>query len=250
MSFRRQPPFPYMTHAVHGPASPRPVPFGRRVTVQPWERAVLLRDGAVVGELGPGSHRRWQRRCEVAVVDVRPRLLEVPTQEVPTADGVPVKVTATARVVVRGPLAYVTAAQRPEDEVYLAVQVALREVVSTTSVESLVDARAALPAALLAAVRVPEGLGVEVEHVELKDLVLPADLRRAQAQVLVARAQAKADLERARGETAALRTLANAARLAAEQPTLLQLRLLQELGSSSGNSVVLGADAVSVNRTT
>jgi hypothetical protein len=49
-----------------------------------------------------------------------------------------------------------------------------------------------------------------------------------------------AALEKARGETAALRNLANAAQLVERNPYLLQLRLLQVLGQQPGNTVVLG----------
>lgn len=49
-----------------------------------------------------------------------------------------------------------------------------------------------------------------------------------------------AALERARGETAALRHLANAARMVEGNPALLQLRLIQAVGDGSGNTVVLG----------
>jgi hypothetical protein len=59
--------------------------------------------------------------------------------------------------------------------------------------------------------------------------------------VLAARKEGEAALERARSETAALRGLANAGRTLADNPGLLQLRILQELGASSGNTVVFGA---------
>lgn len=57
---------------------------------------------------------------------------------------------------------------------------------------------------------------------------------------LYLRAQGVAALERARGETAALRGLVNAAMLAAENPALLQLRLLEQLGTSAGHTVIIG----------
>lgn len=75
----------------------------------------------------------------------------------------------------------------------------------------------------------------------IKDIILSGELKRAQAEVLVARAQGLAALERARGETAALRSLVNAARMAAGNPALLQLRLIQQLGTSAGHAVIIGA---------
>jgi len=89
-------------------------------------------------------------------------------------------------------------------------------------------------------VRGVDQFGLAVEQLEIKDVILPGELKKAQAQVLVARAQGLAALERARGETAALRSLANAARLAADNPSLVQLRLLQQLEMSAGHTVVIG----------
>jgi len=60
-----------------------------------------------------------------------------------------------------------------------------------------------------------------------------------------ARQEGLAALERARGETAALRSLANAAHLIERNPALMQLRLLQAVGQNSGNTVVLGVPAQS-----
>ena len=49
-----------------------------------------------------------------------------------------------------------------------------------------------------------------------------------------------AALEKARGETAALRHLANAAQMIDRNPNLMQLRILQAFGQQSGNTLVLG----------
>jgi len=55
-----------------------------------------------------------------------------------------------------------------------------------------------------------------------------------------ARKEGEAALERARGETAALRSLANAARMLQDNPQLMQLRMLQAMGESAGNTLVVG----------
>jgi regulator of protease activity HflC (stomatin/prohibitin superfamily) len=222
-----------------------PVRVGRRVVVHQWQRAVLFRRGALVEVLEPGAHRRWQRGYALRTVDVRPWVLTVPTQEVPTADGVTVKVTVVGRVRVDDPTAFVIATQDATAAVYLAAQIAVREVIARTTVDELLAGRGDA-AQLTAALRGVEDTGLAVESLEVKDIVLPSELKRAQAEVLLARAEGHAALERARGETAALRSLANAARLAADNPALLQLRLLQQLGDSTGHTVVLGASPLSL----
>ncbi len=69
--------------------------------------------------------------------------------------------------------------------------------------------------------------------------MVPGDLKRVFAGVVAARKEGEAGLERVRGETAALRNLANAGRMVEDNPGLLQLRMLQQLGGSSGNTVML-----------
>ena len=222
------------------PYATMPVKRGRRFVLAQWERGVLFRDGTLAAVLDPGAHRRWGRGFTLRRVDVRPWILQVPAQEVPTADGLTVKVSIVAKAQVVDPAAFVTASQDATAALYLNVQIATREVVAATSVEQLVAARAELGDALTDAVRGLGEVGVAIERVELKDLVLPAELRKAQAEVLVARAQGLAALERARGETAALRNLANAAGLLRDNPALLQLRLVQQLAATSGHTVVIG----------
>jgi regulator of protease activity HflC (stomatin/prohibitin superfamily) len=223
-----------------GPAS-RVVQPGRWVTVNEWEQALLFRHGRLETVLGPGRHRRWGRGFTLHSVDARPWVLFVPTQEVPTADGATVKVTVAGQARVTDAAAYLTGTRNAEQSLYLAVQVAVREVLATTSIEDLLASRGAMGARLLAAVRGADPLGISIEQLEIKDIILSAELKKAQAEVLVARAHGQAALERARGETAALRSLANAARLAAENPTLVQLRLLQQLEACTGHTVVIGA---------
>ena len=70
--------------------------------------------------------------------------------------------------------------------------------------------------------------------------MFPGKLKDIFAQVVNARKEGLAALEKARGETASLRNLANAAKMIESNPNLMQLRLLQALGESSGNTLVLG----------
>jgi regulator of protease activity HflC (stomatin/prohibitin superfamily) len=222
-----------------GPVS-RPLHPGRWVTVSQWEQALLFRHGRLDTVLGPGRHRRWRRGFTVNPIDTRPWVLVVPTQEVPTADGATVKITVAGQARIADPVAYVTASRSAEQSLYLAVQVALREQLAATTIEDLLASRGDVGSRLAGAVRGVGTLGITIDQLEIKDIIPSSDLKKAQAEVLVARAQGLAALERARGETAALRSLANAARLAADNPSLVHLRLLQQLEASTGHTVVIG----------
>jgi hypothetical protein len=116
--------------------------------------------------------------------------------------------------------------------------------VSAEPIEALLEKRPQLGALLTAQVREPARLlGLELVQADVRDLTLPGELKKLFAQVTKARQEGLAALERARGETAALRNLANAARLVHDNPALMQLRMLQVVGEQSGNTVVLGMPA-------
>lgn len=119
---------------------------------------------------------------------------------------------------------------------YLHMQLALREAVSALKADELMAQRQSLGLSLLESGQTKvTSLGLSVSAVNVKDLTFPGELKKIFAQVVKAQKEGLAALERARGETAALRNLANAARLVEGNPALLQLRLLQSLGDAGGN---------------
>jgi regulator of protease activity HflC (stomatin/prohibitin superfamily) len=210
-----------------------------RVVVREWERVLVYRDGRFEQELGPGRHRLARRRRRQVLVVVRPRLFVVPGQEVLTADGLSVRVSLTVASRVTDPRTWHEAVEDADGFVYAALQIALREAVSARTLEELLAARGAVPDDVRDRVAgAAEAVGVVIESLALRDVMVPAELRRAAAEVATARAQGQAALERARSEVAATRALANAARIVADQPALLQLRTLQAV-EAGGATVVL-----------
>jgi regulator of protease activity HflC (stomatin/prohibitin superfamily) len=210
-----------------------------KVVVQEWERVLAYRDGRFEELLGPGRHRRRRMRRRLVRVQVRPRLLVVPAQEVLTSDGLSVKVSLSAVVRTADPRRWHEAVEDADGFVYAALQIGLREAVSGRTLDELLGARDSLGVDVRTRVQgAAEAVGVAVESLALRDVMVPAELRRAAAEVATARAQGQAVLERARSEVAATRALANAARMIAEQPALLQLRTLQAV-EAGGATVVL-----------
>ncbi|ETK32056.1 hypothetical protein MPTA5024_31740 [Microbispora sp. ATCC PTA-5024] len=198
------------------------------MTVMEWQRVLAYVDGRFDRVLAPGRHRYRERRTRLVTVDVRPSLLTVSGQEVITADGVTVRASLTALWRVDDPVAYTTGAEHPQALLYAAVQDALRDRVAAVTLDDALQSRAALSDGLAEAVRTAvSGLGIVVNEVRVRDLMLPGELRRAAMDAVVARERGKAALEEARAEAAALRSLANTARLLEEHPALLRLRTLQ-----------------------
>lgn len=214
--------------------------FVRVVTVHDYERGLHYRRGRFAGLVDPGSHFTLRPFVDIRVIDGRPAFMTVEGQEVLTSDGVSLKVSLAARYVVVDPVAAVTGDQAFGRALYLELQLGLRDVVAASTIDELLAARAKVGPAVLERVGSSVArLGVELLAVEVRDLMVPGELKRLFAGVVAARKEGEAALERVRGETAALRNLANAGRLVEDNPGLLQLRVLQEIGGSSGNTVNL-----------
>jgi regulator of protease activity HflC (stomatin/prohibitin superfamily) len=218
-----------------------------KVTVQSHERVLVYRDGVFEGLLEPGRHKlrkAWRVRRES--VDVRLRQLTVSGQEIFTADGVTVRVTAVVRWQVGDPRAFAEYAEAPVDVLHVALQFAVREAISRRELDELLrpEARAAASVELVEPVRAEAAdLGIAVHDAAIRDLALVGELRAALAETALERQRGRAALERARGEAAALRSLANSAKLLDDHPALAALRMIQT-AADAGATVVLTPDGL------
>lgn len=217
-----------------------------------WRRAFLVPEGYAgllyhkgkfVEVLRAGRHIRWGRHYTVEAQDLRKASLLVAGQDVLTADNVGLKLSLLVTYQIADPVKAAHETQNWQGDLYNFAQLALRAVVGGVAVEALLGQRLDIGAQLLARVQ-PEAakIGINVLAVEVKDVMFPADLKRAFAEVLKAKQEGQAALERARGESASLRNLANAARVLDGNPALMNLRLMQSLSTAqnAGNTLVFG----------
>lgn len=216
----------------------------RRVFLVPEGYAGLLyQKGKFAEVLRTGEHIRWGRKFTLGVNDLRKTSVLVAGQEVLSADNVGLKASLIVTYQVVDPAKAVHETQNWHGDLYNTAQVALRAVAAGATIEALLGQRLDLGAQLLARVKVDaEKIGLSVLAVEIRDVTLPNDLKRAFADVLKAKQEGQAALERARGESASLRNLANAARVLEGNPALMNLRLMQSLAAAqnAGNTLVVG----------
>ena len=134
-------------------------------------------------------------------------------------------------------------ARSPETTLHTATQIALRDVVGSQGVDSILERQAELSQQLTELVRpVGEQIGIEVQSLVVRDLMLNGDLKRAYQASLVAKQESLAELEKARGEAAALRMMANGARVFEKNQALLQLPALEIVGEAgSSNQLIIGS---------
>lgn len=211
------------------------------VTVRDYQRGLHYRQGRLVGLLSTGTHFAIRPITEIQLLDARPTLLTVPGQEILTSDGVALKISLTAHYVVADPVAALTNDQSWLAALYAALHAGLRDAIARRTADDILAARGGIGPAIAESVASEIArIGVELLGVDVRDVMVPGELKRAFAGIVAARREGEAAIERARGEQAALRSLANAGRLLDGNPGLLQLRILQELGASSGNTIMLG----------
>lgn len=217
--------------------------YVHEVIVWEHEFVLLFRDGRFMEELSAGKHqligrgfdvRRFDRRCHDGVIQ---------GQEFLTADKAPVKVSGIVRYRIIDPRKHLGAAVDPFSTLYCAVQIALRDVIGAVTVEDVLEHKSEFGGQLQEIVApVAELLGYELASVQVRDLMVSGDLKRVFTQVMTAKQEALAELERARGEAAAIRVMGNAARVYEKNPALIQLQFLKALegGAGMNNQLIMG----------
>lgn len=119
------------------PLSWRPS-FPRSPIPLPGHVVLRSRDGEVTALSRPGFALPTDRFVQV---DQRRRQLSFAPQRIPTAEGQDVTLTFVLTVRVSDPVAFLTAADEPDREVYLAAQIALRELVATKPLAEFIGQR-------------------------------------------------------------------------------------------------------------
>lgn len=213
----------------------------------PAEHAgVLFLDGRYVETLGPGRYAFWKNRAVVKImrVDRREQVLEVPGQEVLTADRVTLRLTAVGAFRAVDAVRAVTATEDAKQALYREVQLAVRAAVGTRTLDALLADKEALAQDLAEAVKAKAaGFGLELIALGVRDVILPGEMKELLNKVIEARTAAEAAVITRREESAALRHQANAAKLLAENPILVKMRELEaveRIAAAGKLNVVLG----------
>ncbi|ANE05171.1 slipin family protein [Corynebacterium crudilactis] len=216
---------------------------GQAVPVAEWQssavRSPVPQVGFTVlrqrdGEISRLKGREFSRLGDqFRQVDLRRRLIQIHPQSIPTADAMSVTITLALTASTLDPVKFIADSQNPEEEIYLAAQIALREMVVAMPLEDFIGVRIDLEPVLAAAQAAAKNVGVEVSSVLLKDLNLPREYSGALQESIVARIQAETDLERARNEVKTTRARLASAKVLEQNPILAKIRMLEALPPGS-----------------
>jgi regulator of protease activity HflC (stomatin/prohibitin superfamily) len=209
-----------------------------------YERSIVFRFGrARPKPLGPGLVYLLPAGIDRATtVDLRTKVIQIPTQDVITHDNISIGVDAVVYADVASPA---DAVLRVESYMPATLQLAattLRSVLGKMDLDDILAKRTEINDEIRAILdQRTEQWGVEITAVEIKDIALPQEMKRAMARQAEAERERRAKIIMSEGELQAAEKLAQAARMIASEPAALQLRLYQtlvEVSAERSNTIV------------
>jgi regulator of protease activity HflC (stomatin/prohibitin superfamily) len=194
-----------------------------------YERGVVFRLGKLTRAKGPGLIFLVPFGVErMRKMDLRIVALDIAPQDTITKDNVSVRVNAVVYFRVADP----TKAVVEIEDYYFATsqlaQTTLRSVIGQSELDELLAERERINEVVREII--DEGTdqwGIEVTGVEIKDIDLPQEMKRAMAKQAEAERERRAKVIAAEGEYQASTKLAAAAEIIQQFPVAMQLRFLQ-----------------------
>ena len=215
-------------------------------------KGLLFVSERFVRVLAPGRVALWTHPdavVTVKTVDVRRQQVTLAAQELMTKDKVTLRLTLTAEYMIADVVKATLEVVDARDALYVAVQLAARDYVASVTLDALLEGRDAMTRFLEAQV-MPKmhALGVSLDAIGVKDVVLPGEMKVLLNRVIEAEKAAAANVILRREEAAATRLRASSARIMAEQPGLMrltELEAIKEMAKSVGEvRVIVGTEGI------
>ena len=211
------------------------------VTVYDYQEGLFYKKGKFIKKLPSGHYRYNKKKNHIVIYDMRLKNTIVAGQEILTKDNVHIKISLVAFYQIKDSQKAVNASASYKDDFYILIQSAMRSATEKYELDKLLENREIIKTEVSALVK-PQAqlLGLELVNLDLRDILLPGPLKKAYSGAIEAQKDALRDLEKARGEQAVLRKLANLAKMVEENPGLIQLRMLQNIADGKNITIVLG----------
>lgn len=207
-----------------------------------YERAVIFRLGRAISGKGPGLILLIPLVDKMVKVSLRVVVMDIPPQDVITRDNVSVKVNAVLYFRVVDPNRAILEVENFLFATSQLAQTTLRSVLGQAELDDLLAEREKINIRLQEIIDLhTDPWGIKVSSVEVKDVDLPVEMKRAMARQAEAERERRAKVINAEGEYQASQRLAEAAAIIQSQPAALQLRYLQTLAeiATENNSTTL-----------
>ncbi|MBT6068270.1 slipin family protein [Candidatus Peregrinibacteria bacterium] len=210
--------------------------------VNAYERGVMLTMGKYTGMKQPGWRIVIPVFQRIIKVDMRVQVVDVPDQEAITKDNVSVRINAVIYYKVSDAAKSFLEVQNYKWAVSQLAQTTMRNMVGEVTLDDLLKNRDEIADKIQIIVdKATDPWGILVEAVELKDVVLPENMKRTMAKEAEAEREKRAVIINAQGEVDASVNLTKAAKMLASAPGALHLRTLQsinDLSSDQSNTTI------------
>ncbi|MFO1369311.1 MAG: slipin family protein [Marinagarivorans sp.] len=197
----------------------------------------LMVNGNTVKTLSPGVHMFWKfnRVIEVKQYDLRLQAMEVNGQEILTKDRVSLRINLSATWQINNAEQVRVSLADAKEYLYRELQLALRAVVSTQTLDELLADKNSLNHQVLDLVsEKAQVFGISLNSVGARDIILPGEMKAILTSVVEAQKLAEANLIKRQEETQATRSLHNTAKVMEGNPILLRLKELEVLEKITG----------------
>ncbi len=216
--------------------------FVRIKQIDQYERGVLFTMGKFTDVKEPGWKFYVAIFQKIRTVDIRTRAVDVPYQEAITRDNIPVRVNAVVYFNVNDVTKAVLEVMDFADAMSQLAQTTMRNSLGDRSLDELLQNRAQIADAIKEELDAKtDAWGINVSALELKDIVIPEDLKRTISKEAEAERERRAVIIKAEGDRMAAENLAAAAETLARTPGALHLRTLQtinDLSSDQSNTTI------------
>jgi len=167
---------------------------------------------------------------DVKMIQTRQQTLQISGQELLTKDKVTLRMNFILNYSIVDTLKAALDYSDYEEQLYLVLQLALREYISTTTLDELLAEKHEVGKIILDIIKPKEAdFGAVFKDAGIKDIILPGDIREILNTILIAEKKAMANVITRREETASTRSLLNTAKLMEENTTLYKLKELEYL---------------------
>ena len=210
--------------------------------IQEYERSVLFTLGKYSKILQPGLRIVVPMIQTHQKVDMRVRVADVPDQESMTKDNISVKINAVIYYKVIDSKKAILEVEHYTYAISQLAQTTMRNIVGEVELDELLSNREKVATKIRKIVdEETDPWGIKVNSVELKDVILPEDMKRVIGKQAEAEREKRAVITKAEGEVKAADNMAKAAKMLTSSTGALHLRTLQSLNdisSDKSNTVI------------
>ncbi|MGI5841216.1 MAG: SPFH domain-containing protein [Patescibacteria group bacterium] len=204
--------------------------------VQEGYQGLVVNLGTYSRTLGPGVHFIIPFLETIQNVDIREQVRDIPSQEAITIDNVSCMVDGIVRFKVVNPSVAIFKVQNYMNQISAKSQTALRDIIGSVTLDELLSQRVHIAEQIKSIVdTAAENWGVDISAIEVQNIEIPADMKRAMAQQAEAERDRKARVIKAEGEKEAAIKLSEAAEALSKSKGALSLRTLQTLKEISAD---------------